>query len=551
MWNEFQHELTRMVNNHQSCHTEPRLVMFGQDMFDRYRNDMSYIDARNEYSIPLMAHHIQICNSGKDDENFENLFGIVNVLWLLAWDTQCRKDNTYAEYLHTALNILGEKTRRNMDFIESSNWPIKSSDIIHALDNPGRDMLPLYVHSISVKPFVISTARSFRSRPKKNSGSCIVWEIGVHAALSDEVSGMIIDKSCEIHRLIVNQYPIWRPQAGATSDNHFNEDVTVLQNFFETRLFWSQYSPDVIPHAFFAEFKTLVESMTAPRLLLCTLPILCFLFADLGWNLLGYFGHPLLFMVADEDKGAIIDWARTNLDYVVSDPFLAMQYEYLLQRVVSFVRTLALYVHTTWKKETDDILVWERPHDVTLMCSIQRAMSAYAISNHLMELPLRITTYPSSSQLIQVAENKKVPIRFVSKSALSDRSYSAFSKFRAVVIFPYDMDLVAFYEFAQMGIPILIPGNIDKYFFFQNHKQYDFPQDERRQGVNPFNEFNANTTRHNLENADYFRFPNISKFANLHELVRMVHEDELPATSFPQQEIETIIEYWKNVWETV
>ena len=53
------------------------------------------------------------------------------------------------------------------------------------------------------------------------------------------------------------------------------------------------------------------------------------------------------------------------------------------------------------------------------------------------------------------------------------RSFATFAKFRATVLWPYDMDLITFYEFYGMNMPLFMPSHLSKYIFQQD----GFPRD--------------------------------------------------------------------------
>ena len=64
--------------------------------------------------------------------------------------------------------------------------------------------------------------------------------------------------------------------------------------------------------------------------------------------------------------------------------------------------------------------------------------------------------------------------------ALTDKQFSTFAQFRAVVLWPYDMDLITFYEFYSMNMPIFMPSSLQKYLFQQDHGAYDYRWDRRK-----------------------------------------------------------------------
>ena len=51
--------------------------------------------------------------------------------------------------------------------------------------------------------------------------------------------------------------------------------------------------------------------------------------------------------------------------------------------------------------------------------------------------------------------------------SLTDKKFSTFAQFRAMVMWAYDMDLITFYEFYSMNMPIFMPSHLSKYLFQQ------------------------------------------------------------------------------------
>ncbi|CAD7944549.1 unnamed protein product [Amoebophrya sp. A120] len=58
------------------------------------------------------------------------------------------------------------------------------------------------------------------------------------------------------------------------------------------------------------------------------------------------------------------------------------------------------------------------------------------------------------------AKLNNFPLRFHYTDDLVDKSYSSFAKFDALVLFPYDMSQMRFYEFYAMGMPIFLPRKL-------------------------------------------------------------------------------------------
>ena len=289
------------------------------------------------------------------------------------------------------------------------------------------------------------------------------------------------------------------------------------------------------------EFEILIRDLALPSLVICTLPVLCYLFSGLPVKLVGYFGHPLLFMVEEGDRSLILEFFRSSqTQFVVSDPFLSMQYAYVLGYEVPFVRTLAYYVKgggegRASSKKSTEILVWDRPHEVVHMCSLQLALEEVLP-------PLRCQ--PEDFDLLMSVAAAE-GIRFVSKSSLADRSYSAFAKFAAILLIPYDMDLVVFFEMVQMGMPILIPDSLDKYMFFQGHLRFDPNQSLL---LSPLNESNAQVAFEHLHFADYFHLPSgVTKFSSLQHLVEILLTPNLTRPAFPPEEIDAVSAFWRSL----
>ncbi len=148
-----------------------------------------------------------------------------------------------------------------------------------------------------------------------------------------------------------------------------------------------------------------------------------------------------------------------------------------------------------------------------------------------------------------------------------DRSYDSLSKLAAVVIYPYDMDLVSFYEFYRMGVPIFMPSSLEKYLFKQGHMQYDIGvrlnetevySDKGSEWLlasySPFNETNIFVTMEQLNYADYFRFPGVVYFDSIKDLMSKLDTTDLQASkskmkAFWSEEHRRSVRKWQNVLE--
>lgn len=521
---------------------------------ERYNRTFSYLNIDDVYSIPLMHAFAESFYTNSIPED-SCMYGVVNALYL---DAYAEKDFSL---LHTALAILGEKTRRNFDFIESSPWPIRSADIVRIIDDPSRPFFPLTPRRrvsdiLGPLPMLLSSnGRELLDRRKH----LYVWEIGVHASLSAEAITMLsLTRQVTHRRLIQDQYPqvLSRNHTFLCSEMYSITgcDVTrdSITDFFKDHIPWSSFSPSPVAdlESMRIGFNGVVRDPRSPQpdLIVCTIPVLCYLFKDWDVPVIGYFGHPLLFMTSDSDTEKIVEYidlmVREDRAYT-TDPFLAMQYRYVVQRPVSFVRTLGLYTNKSWNPQYTDILVWERPHDLFLMHVIQLALDEHCNGRERWKGP-RV-----SSETVRdafVAHSHCYKYTFVSKSSLVKKSYDEFSKFSAVVLFPYDMDLVAFYELLSMRIPIFLPDSVEKYLFFQGHMQYDRVGGRWEHPFSPFNETSLDVTLEQLRFSDYFRFNVSGRFANMRDLLVQLDRSDLAQPEVMEDEKIRIFNFWKTVF---
>jgi len=268
---------------------------------------------------------------------------------------------------------------------------------------------------------------------------------------------------------------------------------------------------------------------------LCTVASLCLLAEKVDLPILGYFGHPLLFMVPDSSTAREDFWdrwthlaARHSVQFAVSDPFLQMQYEYQIGSPrLPVVRTHALYTGAThFPVRAEEVLVLDRPHESVLMCLIRHLMGGQG------EAP----EWPSADGRLRAASSPEYPYRFVTR-ALTDKSFSTFAQFRAVVLWAYDMDLITFYEFYSMNMPIFMPSHLSKYLFQQDHSSYDHRWLSRKEyreqlwpsnmSETPFEEGNLDAAKLIASFSDYFRFPEVLYFESIPDLLV-----KLPKTDF-------------------
>eukprot|EP00439_Symbiodinium_sp_Y106_P072390 s3485_g13.t1 len=234
------------------------------------------------------------------------------------------------------------------------------------------------------------------------------------------------------------------------------------------------------------------------------------------------YGHLVsLTLAADRDRARSVEFA-------VSDPFLQMQYEYQIGAPrLPAIRTHALYTGAThFPSRSDEVLVLDRPHESVLMCLLRHSMAELTGA----KLESSPDGWPTAEGRLRAAISQDFPFRFVTR-ALTDKQFSTFAQFRAVVLWPYDMDLITFYEFYSMNMPIFMPSSLQKYLFQQDHGAYDYRWDRRKvkpgqtqlwpdTHVTPFQERSLDAVHQILPFTDYFRFPHVLYFESIPDLLK-------------------------------
>lgn len=246
------------------------------------------------------------CNSGPG-KNLDPpfcLYGAICALWVSARHGHPERNRllTHAKFL------LGDVFRSALDFMEGSSWPLTSIDI---LANDVKDVqgfrLPHELRKIYHTPQGMHVGAQIKQPV------FMVWEIGVHASLSAEPLQMwariFTTVQLQHRNLIREQYPQWLPNKCETLYGHQrlscddrDDDITQL---FRERIPQSATSKDPVEDmaSLVAEFQQrFVRKTEKVDLFLCTIAYLCLLVEPLNKPIIGYFGHPLLFMVPDVEE---------------------------------------------------------------------------------------------------------------------------------------------------------------------------------------------------------------------------------------------------------
>eukprot|EP00392_Amoebophrya_sp_AT5.2_P015177 g15376.t1 len=305
------------------------------------------------------------------------LYGVVSALWVLAYAQWGSVDAD--RMLEHAKFLLGSHTRYCLDFIDATHWTVSSLDIMAqksgaasaktestpaggSKNGAGGLVAPAapFRNPVTLPPVMVP-ARPIeldRQQPPESETSkpLVVWEIGVHASLSAEPLNLwasFVTGKFQFANLIEDQYPAWLPDKWTTLyGEHFDRErnvdagpaVRALQELFRAHIPHSASSKDPVPEyaALQSSFREIMRAVEAgdvaaqkPDILLCTILVLCFLpEQEASFGVIGYFGHPMLFMVSEAQRADVFRQFRELHDgrgkfaFSVSDPFLQMQYEY-------------------------------------------------------------------------------------------------------------------------------------------------------------------------------------------------------------------------------
>jgi hypothetical protein len=548
-WNSYASKIHQVISQ-QDAHGilhDPYLVETSQFIISEYSEYInSFLNGDREIWSDGMLSVVTSLNSRSlKSESYPCLYGIISALFL-----SCIQNSNKSE-CETADKLLGIDFRRNLDFMEDSMFGIRSSDIIGYIQNdqkfpwittnfyslPNIGITTQYLRDSVKSPVLFPVVR------KEVLKKLVIWEMGVHASLSAEILAIMHEKTGEYpNRIIVKQYPKFVNICKEFFQRQQNRDCVEPQNrtnsltaLFEKYLPNSDWSSEP-PTDFYSlevEFLSLFERLPSkPDILICTVPWMCVICGKTGKSVIGYFGHPALFQVSDKPRmiEEFKEMVRShkNMEFVLTDPFLQMQYEFVFNKKFPYIRVSAGYIDTENAGPLKDVqlkiptspsqrkfLVWDRPFDYAVFPALQEILHANKVYDG----------FAASDDLL-----------LVPRGLMVDRSFHAMRGFKGVVLLPYDMDLVCFYEFFKLGIPIFIPKSIEKYLFHQKHMQYDVHRDSNLEiswkfnNLSPFNETSIDVTLEQLKYCDYFKFPGVYVFENLSDLInqlKTVTDEEL------------------------
>lgn len=341
-----------------------------------------------------------------------------------------------------------------LDFLESSTWGISAESF---LGRAQRHIYPqvteLHQH-LEIGPGTLGTPGGDAAR-KAGDGvdpepAVFVFELGTHAALSREPLSLWQRFILREDRPLVHQNFVEPYKGGAEAFQHpFPQSC-------------SPNCPDQqesVPYIFpiMAEAEAFEEGLgrwfrdhwfakpfvRESAIFLCTNPILfCRFFRQFGRPVLGYFGLPLHYMVPKHDWGHWLEaFFGMALDirntFVTNNFMLAEQIAWQTGIRLPTLSPSCVYLNTSYNPtRTHEVLVPEPREACVLHCLLRHFLR----------------------------DVESYPFHFLRK-ADTDRQFSTFASFRAVVLFPHDVALMIFYEFYALGVPLFVPEHPSKYIF--------------------------------------------------------------------------------------
>ncbi|CAD7965931.1 unnamed protein product [Amoebophrya sp. A25] len=438
-WGRFRRMVAQELGAHEMVPT-PALVEAAQEIFERKVTGKSTMPDEQFYMgyAPVMQDFFQGCNQQKITIP-SCLYGVVTAMWILSFaQLQSSQIEEAERTLQHAKFLLGGHTRYCLDFMDASHWTVSSVDILaqntQAGFRPPLSLPPVVIPPSPIRLDGIFTLTDYRVLvsagqqellPGKNmnyvekedhraagsESSLRVWEIGVHASLTAEPLNLwagLVTGRFHFATLIEDQYPPWLPEkwsslyaqnfGGGTLVDR-SPTVRALQALFRARVPRSATSKDPVEDLdlLISEFREIIANSDdpLPDIFLCSVFVFCTLPEHrdaevverrglLLPGLIGFFGHPLLFMVSPAQREHVFHnfltlWSSPKTVLTVSDPFLQMQYEYQTGKILPHIRQHASYLSTdtTWPgnprllRRPNDILVVDRPHECVLMGVIQ------------------------------------------------------------------------------------------------------------------------------------------------------------------------------------
>jgi len=475
------------------------------------------VESNSRHASRAMRDFFDACNFGRNlSDNGVCLYGYVAALWVKA---RHRPEQAEAALL-LAEDQLGADLSRCLDFMDISMWTVGGLDVVanvDALRRRGlgerrertlilpnelrlRYRLPLHSPRRSALPYAWAPdtiAASNKASPvaalTTGGRKLRVWEVGVHGPLAAEAlsawASVLRGAGRRIlHRnLVCKQYPSMPDKcaqlygsAGLRCGCKEDELEEILQGYLpHSDQGLLQPITDLL--SFVAEFTAAAQPrISEVDLLLCTVAVLCLLFAQLERPFIAYISHSLDFLAPPEEAGkvgpalGVLASGKAGPQQGVLVAAAPMHGVLdLLPSDAAHVTPLSLYAaqYAQWMpSRTWEVLVRDRPTECVLLCLLS-----------------------------QLGHEAGSGLRFVPISE-SARTFAAFATYRAAVFFPDQPTQLAFFELYAIGIPLFLPRSMTTYWRPWTYQSLD-------QGYE------------NVVRLPYFTLPHLRYFGALSELI--------------------------------
>ncbi|CAE8588432.1 unnamed protein product [Polarella glacialis] len=439
--------------------------------------------------------------------------------------------------------------------MESSSWGVTVLDLwdmAQGFSYPQVTMLHQYMGSGPSPQSVSSdTAGGVASleQNKEPAGKPGFWifEFGSHKALSNEPVAMLRHALPDfevLHQNFVQPYEgraevFIHPFEQSCSPNcEYQQDSVpyifpVVEDMEESRLGFRSFV--------LGQYLVKPEVRKA-SLFLCTNPMYyCNFFTEFNKTVLGYFGLPLHYMVPQEH------WAKWTKDFVAmasqpksffvsNNPLHAEQVVWQTGRRIPLLRPVVLYRDEVYNPTRENDILLPEPRDACVLNCLIRAFTP-----------------------------EGYPLKFFGK-ADTDRTFQAFTSFRAVVLFPHDFALMTFYELYAMGVPIFMPSHMSKYLFPYSATVplLDYVPSDVQQGCEgceeraPYSPMNLNSgaaLKHWVNKVDFFVLPEVQLFPSIAGLLDALPRADVHAISQRMREnrqsrLDDGLGFWRRVTES-
>ncbi|CAL1173796.1 unnamed protein product [Cladocopium goreaui] len=233
-------------------------------------------------------------------------------------------------------------------------------------------------------------------------------------------------------------------------------------------------------HEFVGNFLHRAKDFLQSDLLLCGEPaFLCWLLYEYK-PVVGYLGNPLGAYLTAKWQMLFYDFVaktpQASLQLVFMSPPIAAQAYWQMGRRIPVMRPVADYLGVSYAPATLDVLITKQdPPFLEMKCC---PLEVYTFWDFQCILNEGAQLLPGT----QATPAETRPVRFRYMSHLEDRSWKAWSSFRAAVVLPYDAQTLVFYELYSLGMPLLVPEETLLPLFFMRSYGYDGSVQHQRPG---------------------------------------------------------------------